>query len=69
MTELIVDFSQVSQIAPSSKKRRRSLVSFAEESLLLEYVDDQNKNKKDLIYSKHELKSIKWRNIPEVKKW
>ena len=70
MTRLVVDFSQVSHIAPSSKskRRRRSSVSFAVESLLLEYVDDQNENKKDLFYSKHELRTIMERNIRVVEK-
>jgi len=58
MMELIVDFPQVCQLVPSSspnknKRRQRSSVSFAENSLL-QYVD-AHENKRDLFYSKHEL--------------
>jgi hypothetical protein len=68
MTRLIIDFSHFSQIAPLSKRRRRSSVSFAEESLLLEYVDSQHEDKNDLFYSKHELRTIMERNIRVVEK-
>ena len=68
--ELIVDFPQVCQLVPSSspnknKRRQRSSVSFAENSSL-QYVD-AHENKRDLLYSKHELESIKRRNARQAK--
>ena len=68
--ELIVDFPQVCQLVPSSspnknKRRQRSSVSFAENSSL-QYVD-AHENKRDLLYSKQELESIKRRNARQAK--
>ena len=71
MSELIVDFpAQDRLFAPSSspnknKRRRRSSVSFAENSSL-QYVDI-HENRRDLFYSKHELESIKRMNVRQVK--
>ena len=68
--ELIEDFPQVCQLVPSSspnknKRRQRSSVSFAENSSL-QYVD-AHENKRDLLYSKQELESIKRRNARQAK--
>ena len=70
MMELIVDFPQVRQTVHASypnknKRRRRSSVSFAGNSSL-QYVDT-HQNKRDLFYSKQELKSIKHRNVRQMK--